>query len=643
MFYRQQPTRLPASHVNRILCAAGMFRFMIGYVIMLGVFVSRVDLNAQPEPTQNLNQVLTLDGDGDYVTLPTNAFQGLDEVTVEVWVKWTAFRNYSRVFEFGQYTNSIKLMIFEDYPVLRYDIDTEHFLERESSDPRRSIGVNNFLPLNQWVHLAAVSGNQGMKLYANGVLVGSFPTVASMNVIDVFEANSIGRGLWQAPNDEDFQGQMDEFRVWDHQRTAEQIHRSMFDRLSGNEVGLVGLWNFDAGNAADAGPRGLHGEFHGDAHTQHDVTRSKNALAKPVVFRGKVIGEDGVPVKGTTVQLYGLDRKLQNTELTTDDNGHFILTTLRYSDSDKVDVKVKSGSQASWIFENSFSSGEEVLHELYLTGANLKGSVVDYAGDPISNVLIQLFKIEDIHEVGGESNRRLVDYTVTSSERGANFRFPTLPAGDYQLMAHHPEGLIEFNNGEVIHIEPGQVFHADFEMTPFRKGVWRRYSTADSLPHNIISDQDWSDADATLWVGTISGLAQFGGSDTRVISQQNGLLDNNVWAVRHSTKENVLWLGTSRGVHRLDTDSGRIDAFPAGQDGLSDGVVVDISEGADGVIWVRTLSGLSRFDHGVFTQVKGMKPSADSSMQVIAIDDHGVVWTGSSRGGLLKVENMQMV
>jgi len=112
-------------------------------------------------------------------------------------------------------------MIFEDYPVLRYDIDTEHFLERESSDPRRSIGVNNFLPLNQWVHLAAVSGNQGMKLYANRVLVGSFPTVASMNVIDVFEANSIGRGLWQAPNDEDFQGQMDEFRVWDHQRTAD--------------------------------------------------------------------------------------------------------------------------------------------------------------------------------------------------------------------------------------------------------------------------------------------------------------------------------------------------------------------------------------------------------------------------------------
>jgi len=76
MFYRQQPTRLPASHVNRILCAAGMFRFMIGYVIMLGVFVSRVDLNAQPEPTQNLNQVLTLDGDGIMSPCRQTLFKG---------------------------------------------------------------------------------------------------------------------------------------------------------------------------------------------------------------------------------------------------------------------------------------------------------------------------------------------------------------------------------------------------------------------------------------------------------------------------------------------------------------------------------------------------------------------------------------
>ena len=38
---------------------------------------------------------------------------------------------------------------------------------------------------------------------------------------------------------------MDEVRVWDHERTAGQIRENMFQKLTGAEIGLVGLWNFD--------------------------------------------------------------------------------------------------------------------------------------------------------------------------------------------------------------------------------------------------------------------------------------------------------------------------------------------------------------------------------------------------------------
>ena len=47
------------------------------------------------------NHVLKLDGDGDYVQLPSNIFNDLDESTIEAWVKWEWFGYFSQPFGFG--------------------------------------------------------------------------------------------------------------------------------------------------------------------------------------------------------------------------------------------------------------------------------------------------------------------------------------------------------------------------------------------------------------------------------------------------------------------------------------------------------------------------------------------------------------
>src|SRR5262249_23534153 len=63
--------------------------------------------------------------------------------------------------------------------------------------------------------------------------------------------------------DRDFHGEMDEVRVWNYQRSEEEIRRDMFSRLRGDEQGLVGLWNFDDGTAHDSSPGGHHGKMAG--------------------------------------------------------------------------------------------------------------------------------------------------------------------------------------------------------------------------------------------------------------------------------------------------------------------------------------------------------------------------------------------
>ena len=67
-------------------------------------------------------------------------------------------------------------------------------------------------------------------------------------------ANTVFTGAFAS-----FNGQMDEVRVWDHERTGKEIKEQMNARLTGGEPGLVGLWNFETVTnnlTLDAGPHG---------------------------------------------------------------------------------------------------------------------------------------------------------------------------------------------------------------------------------------------------------------------------------------------------------------------------------------------------------------------------------------------------
>lgn len=56
-----------------------------------------VGAQAAPGP----NRVLQLDGDGDWVQLPAAAFAGLEQATIEAWVRWADFSYYSQWIAFG--------------------------------------------------------------------------------------------------------------------------------------------------------------------------------------------------------------------------------------------------------------------------------------------------------------------------------------------------------------------------------------------------------------------------------------------------------------------------------------------------------------------------------------------------------------
>ncbi len=234
-------------------------------------------LHAQPTNQPATNHVLLLDGTNSYLELPPNIFNDLDDATVEVWVKWERLGGpgWNRVFNYGSAGH--------DLSIVTKDSDTLWFVVVDANHGFQEVTVPGVLKLNEWIHVAAVSGKGGMRVYVNGRLAGQNPNPGSFSALKSGELNRLGKTVTQNDADPPFQGQLDEVRIWKMERTEEEIRQGMSRKVTGQEPGLVGLWNFDdpANSGRDASPSGHHGKLMGNAQILPASIRPSVPSAEP--------------------------------------------------------------------------------------------------------------------------------------------------------------------------------------------------------------------------------------------------------------------------------------------------------------------------------------------------------------------------
>ncbi len=175
---------------------------------------------------------IVFDGKGDYISLGDNSALQIESYTVEVWIKpqqggegWQGIigkpgRNFNIWFKTAGYI---------------------HHRFHTSQD--RSDGIdntaNNVIQWNQWNHVAITNDGITAKTYVNGELKASGNINGSLIVDDT--PLYIGRSL-DGANNGFFKGEMADARIWKVARTAEEIKNSMYLRLTGKELDLVGYW-----------------------------------------------------------------------------------------------------------------------------------------------------------------------------------------------------------------------------------------------------------------------------------------------------------------------------------------------------------------------------------------------------------------
>lgn len=255
-----------------------------------------------------------------------------------------------------------------------------------------------------------------------------------------------------------------------------------------------------------------------------------------------------------------------------------------------------------------------------------------YASIPVALLLIGIvlmgFTLRDENSKTNEKNAVPVygnwkNFTKADGLPG-NKTYAVHTDGDRVLVGTH-EGLAVYENGE-----------------------WTNYTTEDGLSHNGVIAIDVNEMTGDVWLGTMGGLTRWSGGNFEVYTQMNSGMPNDlIYSVVCDGKD--VWIATGGGAGKLDTYTGVWEIFteenapmhepwtysvcagggkvfisawgggvieytkktgkfrdyvdPDGNMEIDlipdDGVVHDITTGgawSDGILWIATYFGLSRYD-----------------------------------------------
>ncbi|MFB2935268.1 LamG-like jellyroll fold domain-containing protein [Aerosakkonemataceae cyanobacterium BLCC-F154] len=183
------------------------------------------------------NLVTKFDGVSGHISLPAMNINYTQGFSLEVWVRYNSFKNYSRIIDFanGAPADNILLTNAGTSNTLGF------YVYRGTTG--QNIQVPGFLDLGKWMHIAVTQDPSGnTKIYKNGQLIQSGTCHLPNNVNRTL--NYIGRSQWAG--DAYFDGQMAEFRIWNQARTEAEIKDNLYKRMAGQEPGLAIYLPLDA-------------------------------------------------------------------------------------------------------------------------------------------------------------------------------------------------------------------------------------------------------------------------------------------------------------------------------------------------------------------------------------------------------------
>ncbi len=208
-----------------------------------------------------VGNAIAFDGSDDHMVVPHNSSLNLNsgDFTIEGWV-------YPKLASPGVFVLKGRgglVTEAEDYGIFLFSNIFALSIGKSGGFSETKSSSTN-LTINAWNHIAAVynSSTMTVTLYLNGMVDGTGTYSGTFYTSDT-EDLYIGRQ--GSGGGGHFNGNMDEIRIWNDQRTQQELLDNMFTNLTGDEANLVAYYRFNQGigdnNASvpDLSPNGFGG------------------------------------------------------------------------------------------------------------------------------------------------------------------------------------------------------------------------------------------------------------------------------------------------------------------------------------------------------------------------------------------------
>ena len=303
---------------------------------------------------------LNFDGVDDYITLPVvSTFDLTNNMTIEFWMKsGVTPEQWDTLIAKGDYSWRIAL-------------NTNGTLNFAGSGGFGDVSSTVSVIDNTWHHVAATYNGIEATIYIDGSPSGSIAGSGDININNTI-AVAIGENL-DMPG-RYYTGNLDEVRIWNITRTAEQINGSKNCELQGTETGLVAYYNFNQGadsstNTSETTAIDLTGTNNGTLTNFALTGATSNWLAGSPITTGSIIPSEATvntPVtynQGDTASPLTATTGANGTGLfwyTTETNGTGI-TTAPTPDTTTV------GSTSYWVSSTNDNGCESDRTEIVVT------------------------------------------------------------------------------------------------------------------------------------------------------------------------------------------------------------------------------------------------------------------------------------
>lgn len=261
-------------------------------------------------PVIHAGKALQINDESQKVTFGTDKatyMSGKKDFTAEMWIN---FSSDGRILtNRGKCSGSSAEQFVDLY--LSANGTFNYHIRAANSNGTFRMSSSSRLTNSKWHHVAIVRKGTSHLIYIDGALDNTKSFTDTLN-INISQNQAILRVSDYPCNANEFEGQLDELRVWGRALDADEINNRKDIPLDGDEEDLLGLWHFDEPDNAefyyDATENSLNGIKVGTP-----TTSSSMALIpyEPLISAAKICGEDSILVSwdknsATDVEEYQL-------------------------------------------------------------------------------------------------------------------------------------------------------------------------------------------------------------------------------------------------------------------------------------------------------------------------------------------------